>query len=112
MRTAHTIGLPLGGLDDETEVGHISGHGSQLEGEGFSRADDGGCSGGLNSHQRRRRGDRTAAAGDDPIVETGEQVGAGNLGSGAEDSAALLAEGELFPQDNLIRTSIVLGRLI
>ena len=45
----------------------------------------------------------SAAAGDDPVVEPGEQVGAGDLGLGAKDAAAFLREGQLVPGEDLGR---------
>ena len=75
------VGLAFGGLDDELQVGHVrrdTGHG---EGEGLTLAGDGGGAGVLDTDECRRIADGGAAAGDDPVVEPGVQVAAGDLGA-------------------------------
>ena len=42
----------------------------------------------LDAHECGRVLHGSAAAGDDPVVEPSEQVGAGDLGLGAKDAAA------------------------
>ena len=97
----NTIGLTLGGLDDKVEVGHNLGQALEREGEGGTLADDGGCTGVLDADQLGRVDHCRTAASDDPVVQPGEQVGSGDLGLGAEDTAAFLRKGQLIPGEDL-----------
>ena len=72
----HTIGLPLGGLDHEEDATVVGERLVQLEGEGLTLAHDGGAGRVLDAGERRRGDGGGAAAGDDPVVQPGEQVGA------------------------------------
>ena len=101
MSAAHAVGLSFGGLDDQVDAAIVGGGLVQLEGEGLALAGDGGAGGILHAKQRRRSGHRLAAAGDDPVVETGEKVRAADLGLGVQDAAGLLREGQLVPGENL-----------
>ena len=98
MGAGDAIGLTFGGLDDQEDAAVVGESLIQLEGKGVTLAHDGGGGRVLNSHESRGRGHRGTATGDNPVVETGEQVGTGNLGSGTEDATALLAEGKLVPE--------------
>ena len=100
---SHTVGLSFGGLDDQVDAAVVGEGLVQLEGEGLTLADDGGAGGVLHTDELGRSHGRLAAAGDDPVVETGEQVGAGDLGLGAKDAAAFLREGQLVPGEDLGR---------
>ena len=92
--TGDAVGLAFRCLNDELEVGHVgrdTGHG---EGEGLALAGDGGGAGVLDTDECRRIADGGAAAGDDPVVEPGVQVAAGDLGASeraSERSNRLLA---------------------
>ena len=98
----HTIGLAFGGLDHEEDAAVVNQGLVQLEGEGVALTHDGGAGGILHTHERGRSDGGGTAAGYDPVVQAGEQVGAGNLGLGAKDAAALLRESELIPRENLL----------
>lgn len=74
----------------------------QLEGEGVALTHDGGAGRVLDAQEGRRHNHRLAAAGDNPVVQAGEQVGSGDLGAGAQDAAALLRERELVPRENVL----------
>ena len=94
---SHTVGLALGGLDDEVQAAVVGRLLVQLEGEGLTLAHDGGAGGILHAHQLRRSHLGLATAGDNPVVEAGEQVGTGDLCLGAQDAAPLLREGRRVP---------------
>ena len=102
VSTGHTVGLAFRGLDDELQVGHVRRDPGQREGEGLALAGDGGGAGVLDTDECRRIADGGAAAGDDPVVEPGVQVAAGDLGFGAEDGTSLLREGELVPGEDFM----------
>ncbi len=96
-----TVGLAFGGLDDQEDATVVGKGLVELEGEGVTLAHDGGGGGILHAQEGGRYENRLAAAGDDPVVETGEQVGAADLGTGAENTAALLGEGQFVPDKDL-----------
>ena len=100
--TAHTVGLTFGGLDDQEDTAIVGKSLVQLEGEGVTLAHDGGRGRVLYTHESGRGGLRRAAAGDNPVVQTGEEVRARDLGGSAQDGAAGLAESELVPRENLL----------
>jgi len=83
------VRLTLGGLDDQIDAAIVGQRLIQLEGEGVTLAHDGGAGGVLDAQEGRRDNHRLAAAGDNPVVQAGEQVGSGDLGAGAQDAAAL-----------------------
>ncbi len=97
----HTVRLAFGGLDDQVDAAVVGEGLVQLEGEGLTLADDGGAGGVLHTDELGRSHGGLATAGDDPVVETGEQVGAADLGLGAQDAAAFLREGQLVPGEDL-----------
>ena len=104
------VGLAFGGLDDQEDAAVVSEGLVQLEGEGVTLADDGGAGGVRYPQEGGRYENRLAAAGDDPVVQAGEQVGAGDLGAGAEDTAALLGESQLVPgKDVVVREGLPHG---
>ena len=108
--TGHTVGLTLGGFDDELQVGHVCRDTGQREGEGLTLAGNGCCTGILDTDECRRILNGSSAAGNDPVVQTGEQVGAGNLGLGAKHRTSLLREGQLVPGEDLgTRQALPLG---
>ena len=100
--TAHTVGLTFGGLDDQEDTAIVGKSLVQLEGEGVTLAHDGGRGRVLYTHESGRGGLRRAAAGDNPVVQTGEEVRTGNLTLGTEDAAGLLAQGEFVPGEDLV----------
>ena len=102
MSAAHAVGLAFGGLNDQEDTAVVGEGLVQLEGEGVALAHDGGRGRVLYAEQRRRSGLGLAAAGDDPVVETGEEVGTRDLALGTQDAAGLLAEGELVPRQDLV----------
>ena len=102
VSAAHTVGLTFGGLDDQLEVGHGCRGGLQLEGEGAAGADNLAGTGSLDTHEGGRRGDGRTAAGDDPVVQAGEQVRAADLALGAKDGTGFLRESELVPGEDLL----------
>lgn len=102
VSAAYTVGLTLGGLDDQLEVGHGCRGGLQLEGEGAAGADNLAGTGSLDAHESGRRGDSRTATGDDPVVQAGEQVRAADLALGTKDGTGLLREGELVPGEDLL----------
>ena len=104
MGASYTVGLAFGSLDDQVDTAVVGEGLVQLEGEGFTLADDGGAGGVLHTDELGRSHGGLAAAGDDPVVETGEQVGAADLGLGAQDAAAFLREGQLVPGEDLGRS--------
>ena len=99
---AHTVGLTFGGLNNQEDSAVVGKSLVQLEGEGVTLAHDGGRGRGLYTHESGRVGLRSAAAGDNPAVQTGEEVRTGNLTLGAEDAAGLLAQGEFVPGEDLV----------
>ena len=102
VSTAHTVGLTFGSLDDQEDAAVVGKSLVELEGEGVTLAHDG-CAGRvLHAEQRGRGGLRRAAAGDNPVVETGEEVGTRDLALGAQDGTGLLREGELVPGEDLV----------
>lgn len=104
VSAGHTVGLAFGILDDQLEVGHVSGNSVQLEGESAAGADDGAGTRSLDTHEGGRSGESGTAASDDPVVQASEEVGARNLALGTEDGLGLLAQGEFVPsQDLLVR---------
>ena len=110
VSTGHTVGLAFRDLDDELQVGHVRRDTGQREGEGLTLAGDGRCTRVLDTHECWRILQRSTAASDDPVVQAGEQVGAGDLGLGAEDTAAFLRKGQLVPGENLgARQALPLG---
>ena len=98
MGAAYAIGLTLGGLNHEEDAAVVGQGLVQLEGEGLTLAHDGGAGRILHTQERGRGHLGLAAASDDPVIEAGEQVGAGDLGAGSEDTAALLAQGKLVTE--------------
>ena len=72
--TAHTVGLAFGCFDDHEDAAVVGRSLIQLEGEGFTPAHDGGRGRVLYTHESGRVGLRSAAAGDNPVVQTGEEV--------------------------------------
>lgn len=91
----NAVGQTLSCLDDQVNAAVVCKRLIQLEGEGLALADDGRGGRGLNTHERGRVDESGAAAGDDPVVQAGEQVGAGDLGLGANDTTAFLTESQL-----------------
>ena len=107
MGTGDTVGLAFGGFDDQVDAAVVSEGLVQLEGEGLTLADDGGGGGILHPQEGGRHENRLSAAGDNPVVQAGEEVGTGNLCSGTEDTAALLGEGKFVPgKDVVVRKSL------
>lgn len=102
MGTAHTVGLTFGGLDDQEDSAVVGKSLVQLEGEGVNLAHDGGRGRVLYTHESGRVGLRSAAAGDNPVVQTVEEIRTGNLTLDAEDAAGLLAQGEFVPGEDLV----------
>ena len=102
MGTAHAVGLTFGGLDDQEDTAIVGKSLVQLEGEGVTLAHDSGRGRVLYTHESGRGGLRRAAAGDNPVVQTGEEVRTRNLTLGAEDAAGLLAQGEFVPGEDLV----------
>ena len=100
--TAHTVGLAFGCFDDQEDAAVVGRSLIQLEGEGFTPAHDGGRRRVLYTHESGRVGLRSAAAGDNPVVQTGEEVRTRNLPLGTEDAAGLLAQGEFVPGEDLV----------
>lgn len=105
-----TVGLSFGGFDDQEDSAVVGEGLVELEGEGVTLAYDGGGGGVLHAKEGGRYENRLAAADDDPVVQAGEQVGAGDLGTGAEDTAALLGEFQLVPgKDVVVREGLPHG---
>ena len=102
MGAAYAIGLTFGGFDDQEDAAVISESLVQLEGKGIALAHDGGAGRVLHTQERGRGHLGLAAASDDPVIEAGEEVGAGDLGTGSQDRTALLAEGKLVPREDLL----------
>ena len=102
MGTGDTVGLAFGCFDDQEDTAVVGEGLVELEGEGVTLAHDGGGGRILHSQEGRRYENRLSAASDDPVVQAGEQVGAGDLGTGAENTAALLGEGQFVPGENLL----------
>ena len=102
MGTGDAVALAFGGLDHEEETAVVGRSLVEFEGEGFVGAHDGGAGGRLHTHKGRRSDHDLAAAGDNPEVETGEQVRPGDLGLGSEDGTAFLREGEFIPGEDLL----------
>ncbi len=100
--TAHTVGLTFEGLDDQEDSAVVGKSLVQLEGEGVTLAHDSGRGRVLYTHESGRVGLRSAAAGDNPVVQTGEEVRAGNFTLGTEDAAGLLAQGEFVLGEDLV----------
>lgn len=92
----------LRSFDDQVDAAVVSGSLIQLEGEGVTLAHDGCGGGGLHGVELRRSHHDLATEGHDPVVQAGEQVGARDLGGGAQDGTAGLAESELVPRENLL----------
>lgn len=78
-----TVGLAFGGLDDQEDAAVVGEGLVELEGEGVTLAYDGGGGRVLHTQEGGRYENRLAAAGDDLVVQAGEQVGAGDFGTGA-----------------------------
>ena len=76
-----TVGLAFGGLDDQEDAAVVGEGLVELEGEGVTLANDGGGGGVLYAQEGGRYENRLATAGDDPVVQAGEQVGGGDLSS-------------------------------
>jgi len=93
-----TVGLAFGGFDDQEDAAVVGEGLVELEGEGVTLAHDGGGGRILHTQEGRRNENRLAAAGDDPVVQTGEQVGAGDLDTQGYCRA-------LFPQKGFWRHS-------
>ena len=105
-----TVGLAFGGFDDQEDSAVVGKSLVQLEGEGVTLAHDGGGGRVLHAQEGGRYENRLSAASDDPVVQAGEQVGAGDLGTGAENTAALLGEGQLVPgKDVVVREGLPHG---
>ena len=102
MGTGDTVGLAFGCFDDQEDTAVVGEGLVEFEGEGVTLAHDGGGGGVLYAQEGGRYENRLAAAGDDSVVQAGEQVGAGDLGAGAEDTAALLGEGQLVPGKDVV----------
>ena len=98
MGAAYAIGLTLGGLDHEEDAAVVGESLVQLEGKGIALAHDGGAGRVLHAQERGRGHLGLAAASDDPVIEAGEQVGAGDLGTGSQDRTTLRAKGKLVPE--------------
>ena len=79
-----TVGLAFCGLDHQEDTAVVGEGLVELEGEGVTLADDGGGGGVLYAQEGGRYENRLAAAGDDLVVQAGEQVGAGDLGTGSK----------------------------
>ena len=101
-----TVGLAFGGLDHQEDAAVVGEGLVQFEGEGLTLAYDGGAGGVLHTDELGRSHGGLAAAGDDPVVETGEQVGAADLGLGAQDAAAFLREGQFVPGEDVVSSSL------
>ena len=82
---ADSFGLAFGGFNDQADAVVVGEGLVKLEGEGITLAHDSGGGRILHTQEGRRYENRLATAGDDPVVQPDEQVGAGNLGTGAED---------------------------
>ena len=76
-----TVGLPFSGLNHQENAAVIGEGLVKLEGEGVTLVDDGVGGGVLYAQEGGRHENRLAAAGDDPVVPAGEQVGGGDLSS-------------------------------
>ena len=70
-----TVGLAFGGLDYQEDAAVVGEGLVKLEGEGVTLADDGDGGRVLHTQEGGRYKNRLAAAGDDPVVQAGEQVG-------------------------------------
>lgn len=90
MGTRHAVGLTFSCLNHEVDTAVVSESLVQLEGEGLTLADDGRAGGILHTEQRGRRGDGLAAAGDDTVVQAGEEVRTADLALSAEDGTCSL----------------------
>ena len=102
MGTGDTVGLAFGGFDDQEDAAVVGEGMVELEGEGVTLAHDGGGGRVLHAHEGGRYENRLSAASDNPVVQAGEQVGAGDLGTGAENTAALLGEGQFVPGEDVV----------
>lgn len=97
-----TVGLAFGSFDDQENAAVVGEGLVELEGEGITLAHDGGRGRVLHTQKGGRYENRLATAGDDPVVQAGEQVGARDLGTGAENTAALLGEGQFVPGEDVV----------
>ena len=110
MSAGDAVGLAFGGLNDELEIGYVGRDAGHSEGKGLTLTGDGRGAGVLDTDECRGIADGGAAASDDPVVEPGVQVTAGDLGFGAEDGTSLLREGELVLGEDLVfRKDLPLG---
>lgn len=97
-----TVGLAFGSFDDQENAAVVGEGLVELEGEGVTLAHDGGRGRVLHTQKGGWYENRLAIAGDDPVVQASELVGAGDLGTGAENTAALLGEGQFVPGEDVV----------
>lgn len=102
MGTGDTVGLAFGGFDDQEDAAVVGEGLVELEGEGVTLTHDGGGGRVLHAQEGGRYENRLSAASDNPVVQAGEQVGAGDLGTGAENTAALLGEDQFVPGEDVV----------
>lgn len=100
--TGDTVGLAFGGFDDQEDAAVVGEGLVEFEGAGVTLADDGGGGRGLHVQEGGRYENRLSAASDNPGVQASEQVGAGDLGTGAENTAALLGEDQFVPGEDVV----------
>lgn len=96
------VGLGCGGHDDELQSGDVRGDGGKLEGECSFGKFYGGFRRCLHSCELGRVGEGLSSAADDPEVEAGVEVGAGDLRCRPEDAASLLGCGHGGPCEDLL----------
>ena len=94
--TVDTVALRLGSLDDELQVGDIAGDLSQGEGHLGAGEDDGRSGRRFDAREGRGCLHDVSTTVDHPVVQPHEEVGAGNLGFGAENGLALSRVGGAF----------------
>lgn len=105
MGAGDTVGPAFDGFDHQEDAAVVGEGLVEFKGEGVILADDGGGGGVLYAQEGGRYETRLAAAGDDPVVRAGKQVG-----TGAEDTAALLGEGQFVPgKDVVVREGLPYG---
>jgi hypothetical protein len=97
-----TVALGIGGLDDEFQVGHIAGDGSQLEGHRRCGEGDGRGIRSDDTGEVGHGGHDVAAAINHPVVQPHKEVGTGNLGLGTQHGLALCGVGRCIPGKDLL----------
>ena len=101
VSAGNAVGLAFRSLDDQEDASVVGEVLIQLEGKDVALGHDGGAGGRLHTHQCGRVDKSGTAAGNNPVVEPGEQVAAGNLGFGTKDRTPLLRKGQLVPGEDL-----------